>query len=61
LSRTAELHLSERWLSGSAWSVGSICREFHKIKLPWNYLLSDQLYDIVLWLLQLQIRCGRKV
>jgi len=25
---TVELHLSGRWLSGSAWPSGSICREF---------------------------------
>jgi len=37
-----ELHLSARWLSGSAWPFGEICREFYKTNLPWNYRLSDQ-------------------
>jgi hypothetical protein len=31
---TVELRLSERWLSGSAWSFGQICTEFYKTNLP---------------------------
>ena len=39
---TVKLRLSGRWLSGSTWPLGKICREFYKTNLPWNYRLSDQ-------------------
>ena len=29
-------------LSGSAWPIGQICREFYKTNYPWNYRLSDR-------------------
>jgi len=38
---TVELHLSGRWLSGSARRIGLICREFYKTSWPWRYRLSD--------------------
>jgi len=44
---TAELHLSESWLSRSpiiriGLALRGICREFGKTNLPWNYRLPDQ-------------------
>jgi hypothetical protein len=42
-SYTVEFHLFGRWLSGSVWSFGQICRKFYKTNLPWNYRLLDQL------------------
>jgi len=40
-----------------------ICREFYKTKLPWNFEITGYRikYGTVLWLVELQIRCGQKV
>ena len=59
---TEKHHLFRRWLSLSVWPFRLIGRKFCKNNFPWNYWLPDQVqYSTVLWLLELQIRCGRNV
>ena len=54
-SCTVELHLSQHWLSGSAWP-------FVYSKPTWLEIAGYRIkYSTVLWLLELHIRRGRKV
>jgi len=57
---TVELHLSGRWLSGSAWPFGKFVENPITLTCPefTGYRIK---YSTVLWLLELQIRRGRQV
>ena len=57
---TLELHLSESWLSGSAWPNGKFVE--NSTILTYLEIVSYRIkYSTVLWLLELKIRRGRKV